>query len=101
MYIVAYFISVYNFSDNCPWVETQMHLFNIISYSECVSGFLSYLPVIEIECAALLLKYASRFMRSNAVKDNSFCDECKLTVIINKSEEKFTKIGNVRRQTLK
>jgi hypothetical protein len=32
MYIVVYFLLVYNFTDRCHWVETQLHLINIITY---------------------------------------------------------------------
>jgi len=34
MYIVAYFLFVYNFTNHCHRVETQLQLINIISYQK-------------------------------------------------------------------
>jgi hypothetical protein len=31
-YIVVYFLLVYNFTDRCHWVETQLQLIYIISH---------------------------------------------------------------------
>jgi len=32
MYIVVYFLFVYNCTNHCHWVETQLQLINIISF---------------------------------------------------------------------
>jgi len=40
MCIVAYFLFVYNFTYNCHRVENELHLINIIPYSECLFVFL-------------------------------------------------------------
>jgi hypothetical protein len=47
MYIVVYFIFVYNFTDHCYRVETQLQLINIISYHiiHVISNDTTYWPV--------------------------------------------------------